>query len=76
MVVTVDGQEVGELKNDEAITFDLPLGDHILKAKASFRRQGGSGISGRVVIRIRPARVYRIEANFRWGGADFYVAET
>jgi RNA polymerase subunit RPABC4/transcription elongation factor Spt4 len=76
MLLTVDGQKVGELRNDEAVTFDLPLGDHILKAQASFRRQPGSGVSGRVVIRVRPARSYRVEANFRWGGADFWVAET
>jgi hypothetical protein len=76
MLLTVDGQEVGELRNDEAVTFDLPPGDHILKARATFRRQPGSGVSGRVVIRVRPARSYRVEANFRWGGADFYVAET
>ncbi|HJX38348.1 MAG TPA: hypothetical protein VJ714_07105 [Anaerolineae bacterium] len=76
MLLTVDGQEVGQLKNDESITFDLPPGDHILKAQAIFRRQPGSGVSGRVVIRVRPARSYQVEANFRWGGADFYVAET
>ena len=76
MLLTVGGQEVGELRNDESITFDLPPGDHILKAQATFRRQPGSGVSGRVVVRIRPARSYRVEANFRWGGADFCVAET
>ena len=76
MLLTVDGQEVGQLKNDESITFDLPPGDHILKAQAIFRRQPGSGVSGRVVIRVRPARSYQVEANFRWNGADFYVAET
>jgi len=32
MLLTADGQEVGELRNDEAVTFDLPVGDHILKA--------------------------------------------
>jgi hypothetical protein len=75
MVVTVDGQEVGELKNDEAVTFDLPPGDHILKAQVTFGR-GAKGIQGRVVLKVRPARSYRVEANFRWNGADFYVAET
>lgn len=75
MAVTVDGREVGELKKDEAVTFDLPPGDHILKAQVSFGR-AGKGIQGRVVIRVRPARSYMVEANFRWGGAEFFVAET
>jgi hypothetical protein len=76
MLLTVDGREVGVLSRDEEVTFDLPVGDHILRAEPFYRHQPGQGISGRVVLRVRPARVYRIEANFRWGGADFYVAET
>ena len=76
MLLTVDGEEVGVIRNDEAVTFDLPVGDHILKAQPYFRHQPGEGISGRVVIRVRPARSYQVEANFRWGGVEFYVAET
>ena len=88
MIITVDGQKVGELKSNEAITFDLPFGDHMLRAHARVwagksgqvsarARVSGAVMSGQVTIRILPARVYRIEARFSLRGVDFesYVVE-
>ena len=88
MIITVDGQKVGELKSDEAITFNLPFGDHMLRAHvrpliskselvSAKGRVSWDVPSGQVTIRILPARVYRIEARISRRGVDFesYVVE-
>ena len=69
MTISADEEKVGELKQDEMITFDLPFGDHTIKAKANVF--GFAGASGQISIRILPARVYRIEASFGPGGVNF-----
>jgi hypothetical protein len=71
MMIIVDGSKIGELEQNERISFPLSVGDHTIKAGPKSSSGISAGLSGETSIKIMPARVYQIDLSFSLAGVKF-----